>query len=91
MLLLVLSNLTFRYPSELGGVSLILQMRKLGVIEVVLLLTASKSLPERRLKNLLTSRMVHFPPQYSCNPDTEWYSNDRMLNLKTNRCEHDGL
>lgn len=45
--------------------------------------TANKWLPEPRLKNLLTSIVVDFSSQYNCNPDTEWCSNDPMLDLKT--------
>lgn len=32
--------------------------------------------------------VVNVPPPYSCSPDTEWYSNNYMPDLKTNRCEH---
>lgn len=45
--------------------------------------TASKWLPEPRLKNLLTSVVVEFSPQASCSPDTEGYSEDHVLLLST--------
>lgn len=75
-----------------GGI-LILQMRKRGQRWCFALDTQqiSKWLPEPRLKNLLTSVVVDFSPQPSCNPDTEWHSDDHTLDLKTHRCERAAL